>query len=88
VVPGKTGLLVTPQDISGFAIAIEEVLSNERWSTQVRQHASDWVQQNFSWTGVAAQLSDLYCHQLATSLLDMSRASRRSMVPAAARLTA
>jgi D-inositol-3-phosphate glycosyltransferase len=88
VVPGETGLLVTPQDVSGFAIAIEEVLSNQCWSTQARQQASDWVQQNFSWTGVAAQLSDLYCHQLATSLLDMSRASRRSMVPAAARLTA
>jgi D-inositol-3-phosphate glycosyltransferase len=80
VVPGETGLLVTPQDISGFAIAIQEVLSNQRWSTQVRQQASSWVQQNFSWTGVAAQLSDLYRHQLATSIFDMSRASQRIMV--------
>jgi D-inositol-3-phosphate glycosyltransferase len=88
VVPGETGLLVTPQDISGFAIAIEEVLSNQRWSTQVRQKGSDWVQQNFSWTGVAAQLSDLYRHQLATSIFDMSRVSPRTMVSPLARMPA
>jgi D-inositol-3-phosphate glycosyltransferase len=88
VVPGETGLLVAPQDISGFAIAIEDVLSGQQWSTQVRQQASNWVRQNFSWTGVAAQLSDLYRHQLATSLLDMSRASSRLMVSPLARLSA
>jgi D-inositol-3-phosphate glycosyltransferase len=88
VVPGETGLLVRPQDISGFAIAIEEVLSGQHWSTQARQQASNWVQQNFSWNGVAAQLSDLYRHQLATSLLDMSRASSRAMVSPLTRLTA
>jgi D-inositol-3-phosphate glycosyltransferase len=88
VVPGETGLLVTPQDIPGFAIAIEEVLSSKHWLTQVRHQASDWVQQNFSWTGVAAQLSDLYRHQLATSLLDMSRVSARSMSSPLARIPA
>jgi D-inositol-3-phosphate glycosyltransferase len=88
VVPGETGLLVPPQDVSGFAIAIEEVLSDPHWSTQVRQQASDWVQQNFSWTGVAAQLSDLYRHQLASSLLDRSRSSRRPRISSLARLSA
>jgi D-inositol-3-phosphate glycosyltransferase len=88
VVPGETGLLVNAQDVSGFAIAIEEVLSGQRWSTQARQQASDWVKQNFSWTGVAAKLSDLYRHQLAASLLDMSRASSRSMISPLARLSA
>jgi D-inositol-3-phosphate glycosyltransferase len=68
VVPDKTGLLVTPQDVSGFATAMEEVLSSAKWSTHVRSTAAAWVQQNFSWTGVAAQLSDLYRSQLAIML--------------------
>ncbi|MGB8701995.1 MAG: glycosyltransferase family 1 protein [Thermosynechococcaceae cyanobacterium] len=63
VIPGETGLLVNPQDVSGFAIALEQVLSGPQWATQIRHQAANWVQQNFSWageTGVAAQLSDLY----------------------------
>jgi D-inositol-3-phosphate glycosyltransferase len=88
VVPGETGLLVPPQDVSGFAMAIEEVLSGQHWSTHVRQQAADWVHQNFSWIGVAAQLSDLYRHQLASSLLDRSRSSTRSRSSPLVRLSA
>lgn len=73
VVPDETGLLVPPQDVSAFAIAIEQVLTHPQWSTQVRQQASAWVQQNFSWTGVAVQLSDLYRRRLAESLLAPSQ---------------
>lgn len=76
VVPGETGLLVTPQDIDGFATAIEQVLSHEDWSAQASAKAAHWVQENFSWTGVAAQLSELYRWLLASSLAEPSRTLR------------
>ncbi len=70
VVPEETGLLVTPQDVQGFAAAMEQVLTQSRWSAQVRTQATTWVQENFSWTGVAAQLSDLYRRLLVGSLME------------------
>jgi glycosyltransferase involved in cell wall biosynthesis len=73
VVPGETGLLVAPNDVQGFTIAMHQVLSMPEWSDQVKeQEATTWVQEHFSWAGVAAQLSDLYRRQLALSLLDMA----------------
>jgi D-inositol-3-phosphate glycosyltransferase len=73
IVPGETGLLVAPQDIEGFATAIDQVLGSEHWSTQARTKAASWVQENFSWTGVSAQLSELYRWLLASSLVDAPR---------------
>ena len=74
VVPGETGLLVSPQDIDGFAIAIEQVvLGSTTWSAQASTKAANWVQENFSWTGVAAQLSELYRWLLASSLAGPSQ---------------
>jgi D-inositol-3-phosphate glycosyltransferase len=70
VVPEETGLLVTPQDSHGFAKAIERILTDDIWARKVRKQASARVQQNFSWSGVAAQLSDLYRRLLAESLGD------------------
>ncbi len=70
VVPEETGLLVAPQDIQGFAAAMEQVLTQSHWSAQVRMQATTWVKENFSWTGVAAQLSDLYRRLLVGSLID------------------
>lgn len=70
VVPEETGLLVAPQDIQGFAAAMEQVLTQSHWSAQVRTQATTWVQENFSWTGVAAQLSDLYRRLLVGSLME------------------
>jgi D-inositol-3-phosphate glycosyltransferase len=70
VVPDETGLLVAPQDIEGFAAAMEQVLTQAHWSAQVRTQATTWVQENFSWTGVAAQLSDLYRRLLVGSLME------------------
>jgi D-inositol-3-phosphate glycosyltransferase len=70
VVPDETGLLVAPQDIEGFAAAMEQVLTQSHWSAQVRTQATTWVQENFSWTGVAAQLSDLYRRLLVGSLME------------------
>jgi glycosyltransferase involved in cell wall biosynthesis len=68
VVPEETGLLVPPLDVEGFAVAIERVLSDELWARKMRRQAPLRVQQNFSWTSVAARLSDLYRRLLAESI--------------------
>jgi D-inositol-3-phosphate glycosyltransferase len=69
VISEETGLLVPPHDVAKFAQAIERILTDEVWARKIRKQASARVQQNFSWTGVAIQLSDLYRHLLAQSLL-------------------
>lgn len=69
VVPGETGLLVPPQDTAALAMAIERILDDELWARKLRKRASERVQQNFSWTGVSAQLSDLYRRSLAESIM-------------------
>ncbi|UBF27715.1 glycosyltransferase family 1 protein [Kovacikia minuta CCNUW1] len=68
VVPEETGLLVPPQDVDGFAQAIDRILSDEIWARKLRKQASLRVQQNFSWSGVAVHLSNLYRHLLAQSI--------------------
>jgi glycosyltransferase involved in cell wall biosynthesis len=69
VVPEETGLLVPPQNAEVLAGAIERILTDDLWANHARRQASARVQQNFSWTGVAIQLSDLYRRLLAQSLL-------------------
>ena len=70
VVPEETGLLVPPQDINAWAAAIDRILTNELWARKLRTEGSVRVRQNFSWTGVAIQLSDLYRRLLAQSMMD------------------
>ncbi len=72
VISEETGLLVPPQDASKFAHAIGRILTDEVWARKIRKQASTRVQQNFSWTGVAIQLSDLYRRLLAQSILSPS----------------
>jgi D-inositol-3-phosphate glycosyltransferase len=74
VVSEETGLLVPPHDVSKFAHAIGRILSDDLWAHKIRKQASARVQQNFSWTGVAIQLSDLYRRLLAQSLLSSGMA--------------
>jgi D-inositol-3-phosphate glycosyltransferase len=69
VISEETGLLVPPQDVSEFARAIERILTDDIWARKIRKQAALRVQQNFSWTGVAIQLSDLYRRLLAQSLI-------------------
>lgn len=70
VVPEETGLLVPPQDSAAFAVAIDRILGDELWARKLRRQASARVTQNFSWTGAAIQLSDLYRRLLAQSIMD------------------
>ncbi|WP_310425221.1 glycosyltransferase family 1 protein [Chamaesiphon sp. VAR_48_metabat_135_sub] len=69
VVPEETGLLVPAKDEAAFAQAIERILTDDLWAQQMRKQAVTRVQDNFSWTGVAVQLSDLYRSLLARSIL-------------------
>ncbi|MGI0486336.1 glycosyltransferase family 4 protein [Pantanalinema rosaneae CENA516] len=68
VIPEETGLLAPVQDDTAFAQAIARILSDELWARKLRRQASLRVQQNFSWSGVAARLSDLYRRLLAQSI--------------------
>ncbi|GAB4344265.1 MAG: glycosyltransferase family 1 protein [Cyanophyceae cyanobacterium] len=68
VVPEETGLLVPPQDVEGFAMAIGRILKDPAWAQQLEARASDRVQQTFSWSGVSGHLSDLYRRLLAATI--------------------
>jgi D-inositol-3-phosphate glycosyltransferase len=70
VISEETGLLVPPHDINEFAHAIGRILTDDIWARKIRKQASIRVHQNFSWTGVAIQLSDLYRRLLAQSLMN------------------
>ncbi len=90
IAPEETGLLVPPQDVDGFAQAINRILSDELWARKLRRQAPLRVQQNFSWTGVAAQLSNLYRRLLAQSIsheLLLPQPEPTIAAPLASRLT-
>lgn len=88
VVPDETGLLVPPQEAAAFAKAIERILTDDLWVHKLRQQASARVQQNFSWTGVAVQLSDLYRRMLAQSLLGSPLSPSLSSLPTSTEVVA
>jgi D-inositol-3-phosphate glycosyltransferase len=60
VVNENTGLLVPPQDVAAFSNAIDRILSNPEWRTQLGQAGNRRVMSKFSWDGVAMQLDELY----------------------------
>lgn len=80
VVPEETGLLVPPQDTNAFAQAMYRILTDDLWVHKIRQQAATRVQQNFSWTGVAIQLSDLYRRLLAQSISHSAFSSRDAIL--------
>jgi glycosyltransferase involved in cell wall biosynthesis len=84
VVPEETGLLVPPQDVNGFAAAIDRILSDELWARKLSRQAPIRVQQNFSWSGVAARLSHLYRRLLAQSISHEMLGVNEPTVPAIA----
>jgi D-inositol-3-phosphate glycosyltransferase len=60
VVSEETGLLAQPQDVAGFAIAIDKIISNPEWRDKLGEAGKCRVHNKFSWDGVANQLSELY----------------------------
>ncbi len=69
VVPQHTGLLVPPGDVDGFARAIAEVLRHDLWTERLRRQGGSALDAQFTWPGVAAQLSDRYRRCLVNALL-------------------
>ncbi len=69
IIPEETGLLVEPRNVQAFAEAIGRILADELWVRKMRKQASANVSQRFSWAGVTIQLSELYRHVLARSLM-------------------
>ena len=61
----ETGLLVPPKNEQAFAQAIDRIGLNPDWQQQLGSTARSHVETRFSWTGVATQLSDLYCGLIA-----------------------
>ncbi len=70
VVSEQTGLLVPPQDVSKFAHAIGRIVTDDVWAKKLRKQAAARVKENFSWTGVTDQLSDLYRTLLTQASID------------------
>jgi glycosyltransferase involved in cell wall biosynthesis len=91
VIDKETGLLVPPCDEVAFADAISRILSDDIWVQKLRKNATRRVRDNFSWSGVAVQLSDLYRRLLASSFMPTTRIvstsvpARRVTVPVANR---
>ena len=69
IIPEETGLLVEPKDIEAFANGIDRILFDDLWVRKMRKQGSTNVNQRFSWAGVSIQLSELYRHVLARSLM-------------------
>jgi D-inositol-3-phosphate glycosyltransferase len=91
VIDRETGLLVPACDEVAFADAISRILSDDIWVQKLRKNATRRVRDNFSWSGVAVQLSDLYRRSLASSFMPSTRIvstsvpARRVAVPVANR---
>jgi D-inositol-3-phosphate glycosyltransferase len=64
VIPGKTGLLAPPEDVTAFANAIDKILISCDWRDLLGAQAKQRVNDMFSWDGVASQLADLYTQLL------------------------
>jgi D-inositol-3-phosphate glycosyltransferase len=60
VVPEITGLLCPPQNEIAFSEAIDRILTHPQWCHQLGDRARQRVEQMFSWSGVASELSQLY----------------------------
>jgi D-inositol-3-phosphate glycosyltransferase len=69
IIPEETGLLVEPKNVEAFANGIHRIFFDDLWVRKMRKQASANVNQRFSWTGVAIQLSELYRHVLARSIM-------------------
>jgi len=73
VVSEETGLLAPPKDVEAFSRAIDRILSDPQWRDHLGRNARKRVEEKFSWSGVAAQLSDLYDRVLEESTESASK---------------
>lgn len=73
VISEETGLLVPPKDDQAFAKAIDRILSDSQWRNQLGENARKRMEEQFSWEGVASQLSELYQEILSGSFLDEAK---------------
>jgi len=64
VMDEQTGILVTPKDTVGFTKAIDRILSQPAWASDLGQNAIKRVKNMFKWEGVAARLGKLYTRVL------------------------
>ncbi len=55
------GFLVHPGDVDHLAEKLSEVLGDPEQARAMGERARQWVEENYSWNGVAAQLEALYC---------------------------
>ncbi len=69
VIPNQTGLLVPPQNEVAFSQAIDQILNYPEYAQTLQRRAIKRVQNYFSWSGVAGQLSVIYRELLAASLM-------------------
>jgi D-inositol-3-phosphate glycosyltransferase len=81
VVPEETGLLVEPQDVTGFAQAIQRTLTDRLWAQKARKQAALRVRANFSWSGVASQLDRLYKELVAQPQVAIEQRFATATVP-------
>ncbi len=79
VIPQVTGLLVPAKDDVGFAIAIDQVLSDLDWRDQMGATGRMLIEVGFSWDSVASRLARLY----STLLSQRTRVSSNSKLVAA-----
>lgn len=71
VINEKTGLLCPPQNEFAFAKAIDKILANRDLQINFGKAGRKRVENNFSWDGVATQLSDLYLSLLQESPVEI-----------------
>lgn len=69
VIPEETGLLVPPADPNALAAAIAQLLLDSPLVQKLRSQSPCYVQQHFSWSRVAIQLTALYRYTLARSIM-------------------
>jgi glycosyltransferase involved in cell wall biosynthesis len=68
VAHGETGLLVEPEDESGFAVALEGVLQDEALMRRLGGKAADRVRSDFSLERLIADIDELYRRLLGRAL--------------------
>ena len=57
---GQTGYLVPPDDERALASALCQVLTDTPAAERIGLQGRYWVEQHYSWSGIACKITDLY----------------------------